>query len=270
MAERVASLPMYDIPETAAATDAWWAGIARHLAAAGISGLPSRLSRPGEGVEFWLRSDMLLSQTCGYPLVTLLAGEVRLLATPSYDAPGCDGACYSSLIIVGNDASWQEFGELRGRICAVNSVDSWSGHHALRVLIAQEGGQGGYFCRAMESGSHAASIAAVVAGEADFAAVDCVTHATLSRHRPAAVSGTRILCRTPAMPGLPMIAGRAAREGEIEAMRDGLAAAVEDPELAAARKSLGIAGLEFLGDNEYERLLAALAKAEAAGLGPLL
>jgi len=247
------------------------AGLTSGLTALQAGELPvTRIPHAGEGAEFWLRPDMLFSQTCGYPLVTELAGEVRLLAIPCYDAPGCDGADYTSLIIVGSDASCQEFGELRGRICAVNSVDSWSGHHALRILIAREGGQGGSFCNVVVSGSHAASIAAVAAGHVDFAAVDCVTHATLARYRPAAIAGTRVLCRTPAMPGLPLIAGKAAREVELAAMREGLAAAFGDPELAGARKALGIAGLEFLGENEHERLLSVLAKAEAAGVGSLL
>lgn len=261
---------MYDISETARATDAWWAGLAGHFTAAGIADLPAGLSRPGEGPEFWLRPDMLFSQTCGYPFITSLAGKVSLLATPVYDAPGCDGADYCSLVIVGEDAPWEKFQDLCGRICAVNSAESWSGHHALRVLIAQEGGQGGPFCTAILSGGHAASIVAVAAARADFAAVDCVTYATLSRHRPAIVVGTRVLCRTPAMPGLPLIAGQAATAGEVEAMRAGLAAAASDPKLADARHSLGIKGMHFQHEREYNRLAAALAKAEDVGVGALL
>jgi ABC-type phosphate/phosphonate transport system substrate-binding protein len=268
MVERAASLPMYDIPETAAATDTWWAGIVRHFKAAGVADLPAALTRPGQGQEFWLRRDMLFSQTCGYPFITSLAGEVTLLAAPCYDAPGCDGPKYCSLVIVGSDAPWTEFQDLRGRTCAVNSVESWSGHHALRLLIALKGEQGGPFCKAIASGGHAASIAAVAAGQADFAAVDCVTYATLSRYRPSAVAGTRVQCLTPAMPGLPLIAGRAAKPGEIEAMRNGLAAAAADPELAEARSLLGITGIHFPHESEYERLTVALA--QAAGVEFLL
>ncbi len=270
MDERVASLSMYDIPETSSATDAWWEGLARHFAAAGVTDAPTALTRPGLGPDFWLRPDMLFSQTCGYPFITSLAGQVSLLATPGYDAPGCDGADYSSLVIVREDAPWQAFRELRGKVCAVNGVDSLSGHHALRVLIGREGGQGGLFCKAIVSGGHAASIAMVARGQADFAAADCVTHATLSRYQPAAVAGTRVICRTPAMPGLPLIAGQAASAEEIEAMRDALAAAAVDPNLADARDALGITGMHFPQESEYERIAVALAQAQAAGAGPLL
>ena len=270
MPERVASLPMYDIPETTVATDSWWAGIARHFATAGVADPPAALTRPGEGPEFWLRRDLLFSQSCGYPLITKLAGQVKLLATPSYDAPGCDGADYSSLVIVDGDAVWEAFKDLRGKTCAINEVGSWSGHHALRVLIALEGGQGGAFCRIIESEGHAASISMVAEGRADFAAVDCVTHATLSRHKPEAVAGTCVLCRTPTMPGLPLIAGQATTAAEIEGMREGLAAAIADPLLAEARNALGITGMHFLQASEYERLAVALLKTETAGVRPLL
>jgi ABC-type phosphate/phosphonate transport system substrate-binding protein len=270
MAERVASLSMYDIAETAAATDAWWGGLARHFTCAGVADAPAALTRPGLGPDFWLRPDMLFSQTCGYPFITSLTGKVSLLATPCYDAPGCDEADYASLVIVREDAPWEAFRDLRGKICAVNNSGSWSGHQALRLLIALEGGQGGPFCKAVASGGHAASIATVVDGQADFAAIDCVTHATLSRHKPAAVAGTRVLCRTPAMPGLPLIAGQAASAEEIAAMREGLVAAATDPKLAEARSTLGITGMHFPQESEYDRLAVALAEAEAAGVGSLL
>jgi hypothetical protein len=40
----IASLPMYDWPEVREATDAWWAGLARHLRDAGFEA-PDRLTR---------------------------------------------------------------------------------------------------------------------------------------------------------------------------------------------------------------------------------
>jgi ABC-type phosphate/phosphonate transport system substrate-binding protein len=203
-------------------------------------------------------------------MITKLAGRVTLLATPSYDAPGCAAADYSSLVIVHKDAPWEEFRDLRGKTCAVNGAGSWSGHHALRTLIALEGGQGGLFCAAIESGSHAGSIAAVAEGRADFAAVDCITHATLSRHKPASVAATRVLCRTPAMPGLPLIAGPAASAKDIAAMREGLVVAAADPELADTRKCLGITSVHFLEESDYHRLAVALRQADAAGVGSLL
>lgn len=261
---------MYDMAETAAATDAWWAGLARHFGESGMADVPRNLTRPGEGAAFWLRNDLLFSQTCGYPFLTALAGQVSLLATPCYDAPGCEDADYCSLVLVAETSGCDRFEDLRGRRCAINGVDSWSGHHALRLLIAVEGWAGGKFCDVLETGSHAASIKAIASGKADFAAVDCVTHANLARHRPAAVEGTRVLCRTPAMPGLPLIAGRAASPADVEAMRRSLTAALEDPHLVEVRAKLGITGMRWLRNGDYERLSVGLWTAKSAGVGPML
>lgn len=271
MTGRVASLPMYDIPETAVFTDAWWAGLAIHFAAAGVAGVPEKLTRPGEGMAFWQRPEVLFSQTCGYPLIASLSEEVTLLATPTYDVPGCKDADYCSFIVVRADSSWNEFPDLRGAACAINGRESWSGHHALRLMIAEEVSDGREnFCRPVLSGSHAGSIEAVAEGRADFAAVDCVTHATLLRYRPAMLAGTRVLARTPSMPGLPLIAGKAAAQNDIAAMCEGLKAAMSDPVLAQTREKLGITGVRFLTLGEYSRMTTALEAIAAAGIGPLL
>lgn len=269
MGERVASLPMYDLPETAAATDLWWMGLAAHFAAAGMERPPARLTRPGEGIAFWSRPDLLFSQSCGYPLVTVLAGRVTVLGTPCYDAPGCDGPEYCSVILVDEASECRELIDLRGGRCAVNDAGSWSGHHVLRLMLATLGATES-FCGCFRSGSHAASAAAVAEGRADFAAIDCVTHANLSRWRPRVLAGTRVLCTSPRMPGLPLIAGAAASPPEVAAMRAGLAAAVGDPELAEARKTLGIAGIHGVEPGGYDPILAGLRKAADAGVGPLI
>ena len=61
----VASLPMYDLPEVTAATDAWWAGLARAMRREGLSDVPDRLTRGPDVAELWRASDLLFSQTCG-------------------------------------------------------------------------------------------------------------------------------------------------------------------------------------------------------------
>ncbi len=44
----IVALPMYDLPEIAAATDAFWTGLRSHFAAAGVTGLPVTRTRPDE------------------------------------------------------------------------------------------------------------------------------------------------------------------------------------------------------------------------------
>jgi ABC-type phosphate/phosphonate transport system substrate-binding protein len=258
VAERLASLPMYDLPALRPATDAWWAGLSAHFRRAGVRGVPDRLSRPGEGPGFWLSPDLLFSQSCGYPLVTRLAGEVALLGTPSYDMDGCDDSDYCSFIIVRTDFPASGIADLRGWRCAINRRGSWSGHHALRLVAAALVDDGQPAFETSVSGSHAGSVDAVRTGTADFAAVDCVSFGLMSRHEPHRVDGLRILTRTPAMPGLPLVAGGNVSETDARAMRHGLREAVADPELRRARDRLGLKGIEFIGSADYGRLSAAL------------
>ena len=72
------------------------------------------------------------------------------------------------------------------------------------------------------------------------------------------------------MPGLLLIAGKAASQADIVAMREGLKAAMSDPVLAQARERLGIAGVRFLTRGEYSRMNNALQAIAAAGVRSLL
>lgn len=251
----VASLPMYDLPELRSVADAWWQGLAGAIRAEGIAEVPEALDRRAAYREVWLLPDLLMSQTCGYPLTHDLRGRVTLLATPCYDAPGCEDAEYCSLVLVAADDPAADIVDLRGRRCAVNSHDSQSGANALKALIASRGGQGRFFGNVVVSGGHAASVAMVAAGEADVVAIDCVSHALLSRYRPHALAGTRVLCRTPSAPNLPYITRRTAESDLLRRLRTGIARAFADPRLSELRGALFLAGVAELPLSAYDRIL---------------
>jgi ABC-type phosphate/phosphonate transport system substrate-binding protein len=250
----VASLPMYDLPEVRRATDAWWQGLARAFRDEGIVDVPHALERSGSHRDLWQRRDLLFSQTCGYPLTHALAGRTTLLATPCYQAEGCEGPEYSSLVIVSAECSAADIAELRGRRCAINAPESHSGTNALRALVAGHAEQGRFFGQTVISGSHIASIAMVASGEADVASIDCVTYALLRKHRLHALEGTRVLCRTPSAPGLPYITGGAASHDRLQRLRAGLARALADPALADVRAALLLTGAVELPLAAYDRI----------------
>lgn len=266
MPERTASLPMYDFSFLVDDTDQWWQGLARQFREAGIAGVPDRLARPGAGADFWLCKDLLISQTCGYPLVTWLAGATKLLGTPCYDMDGCEGSDYRSFIIVRKDFPASDIADLRGARCVISGTHSWSGHHALRLVSEPlvDGGRPAF--EASVSGGHPQSIDAVVSGDADFATVDCVSFGMLSRYEPERTAGLRILERTPPLPGLPLIVGGGVPDSEITLMRDGLRAALDDPALAECRGKIAIRDIRFTDEREYQRMSDALAELEAAGI----
>ena len=261
----LASLPMYDLPELADATDAWWAGLAGAFRRAGISEVPSALCRPDDMAAFWRDPTLLFSQTCGYPLTHRLKSVVRPVATPVYAAPGCRGADYASVVVVRADDPARELVQLRGRVCAVNGPESQSGYNALRRLVAPLAVAGRFFSDVVVSGGHAASLAAVAGGRADVAAVDCVTFALLSRCRPAAVEAVRVLTTTQSVPGLPYVTRASGNDTLVRRLREGLAAALADPSLAAARDELLIAGAEVLPLEAYGCIDRMEAEAMAGG-----
>jgi len=261
----IASFAMYDLPEVAAANDAVWAGMARALARGGLDGVPGALTRGVDLDRIWRSPELLFGQTCGYPLIHAYKDALRLVATPVYDAAGCQGPDYVSLIVVREEDPIGGLAELRGCTAAVHSATSQSGYSALRASVADLAQQGRFFGKVMVSGNHGASLALVATGEADVCATDCVTHALLARHRPEALAGLRVLTRSPAAPGLPYVSRAAAGDDLVARLRAALFAALEDPDLASVREALRLAGAAVRPISAYRPILDMEARARALG-----
>jgi len=249
-----ASLPMYDMPEVTEATDAWWRGLARAMTREGIKDVPDALKRGEEFVTLWRDPDLLISHTCGYPLTHQYKDDFRLIATPMFSVPGCSGANYCSFIIVREDDPAQEPADLKRRVAAYNSIESQSGYSALRAVFAPLSEDGKFFSGTVESGAHAASLEMVAQGKADVCATDCVTHALLSRYRPDAVRGLRVLAQSPSTPGLPYVTRATMDEEGVARLRAAVAAAAVDPDLADVREALFIAGMDPMPLSSYARI----------------
>jgi ABC-type phosphate/phosphonate transport system substrate-binding protein len=265
----IASLPMYDLPELRTATDAWWSGMAAALRRAGIDAVPDQLTRVYNVATVWRGPNLLLSQTCGYPLVRDMAGILQPVATPIYNAPGCDGPNYSSAIVASAEQSADDISALRGGVCAVNGRDSQSGYNCLRAVLSPLAEGKPFFARVIETGSHARSLEMISRGEADVCAIDCVTHTLLSRHRPQALANTRILGYTSHAPGLPYVTQASANLDLVYRLRDGVMAAFADPAMAGVRETLLLVGAEVLDVESYEGILAMEAAAQAQGYNEL-
>lgn len=245
---------MYDLPEIRAATDAWWAGIARHMRRVGITGAPGTLSRNASTMAQWRNRDLLFSQTCGYPLTHALAGCVRVVATPVYRAAGADGPRYASALVTGSQTTATTLQAFRGTVCAINGANSHSGSNILRYMIAPIADGQPFFARVIETGSHLRSLRAVAQGKADLCAVDCVTHALLAKHAPHMLEGTRVFRFSPSAPGLPFITASRTSRQDIESMREALVQAVADPALVTARAALLIEDVAVLPADAYDEI----------------
>ena len=187
-----------------------------------MAGVPADLDRSRSAHELWTDPGLLLSQCCGADLVGRYAETLTLVATPLYQARGCDDCNYSSVILVAEDSPATGLSDLRDSVCVVNSRKSHSGANALRALVAPLSRQGRFFSRVVTSGSHPASVTAVARRKADIAAIDCVTYAHLERYRPSLLQGTRRLCYTASAPGIPFVTRAGSDPYQIRQLQDAL------------------------------------------------
>ena len=248
---------MYAEPELRPAIGRWWAGVARHLREHGVTEVPDALTWPDDRYREWQSPDLLFSQTCGHPLVHSIGGAVRVVATPHYGAPGCDGPRYRSFVLVREDEAARGIGELHGKRLAVNGRDSWSGYRVWRRILSPSVDVEETFGRIVLTGSHRESVRSVREGRADLGAVDCVSYALLDRASPDELAGTRILDRSPPQPALPFITGGATTPDELTRIRNALFAALADPGLAEARAALLLTGASVLTESVYRRAFGA-------------
>ena len=252
-----ATLPMYAEPELRSAIERWWNGVAGHLRDHGVTDVPDALTWSEDRYRAWCSPDLLFSQTCGHPLVHSVGSSVRIVATPHYRAPGCDGPKYRSFILVREDTENRSIGELRGKRLAVNGRDSWSGYRVWGRILPASVDVEEMFGDVVITGLHRESVRSVREGRADVCAVDCVSHALLGERAPDELAGTRILGRSPLQPALPFITGAATTAGELVRIREGLFAALADPRLAEARAALLLTGASVLTEAQYRRAFGA-------------
>ncbi len=219
------------------------------------------LESPSDLPVFWRRRDLLLSQTCGYPYMTQLRGEVTLVATPCYDFAGCSGSDYSSVIVVREGADVDVLADAIGLVAVVNDLDSNSGMNVLRHAVAPLARGGRFFGKVIQSGSHAVSVRMVSQGTADIAAVDCVTWGYLAQEDPGALRGLKVLRYSASSPGLPLIAGGGVDEELVLRLRGALLRPTS--RLRELMDVLSISAFEYRSDADYARILQIQAEAEA-------
>ncbi len=265
----IAALPMYDDPGVAQATDAIWGRIAAGLRRRDVAA-PAKLTRGGDLAAQWLSPSLVFGQTCGYPYAKDLHDAVRLIATPEYAFPGCEGTQHRSFVVGRADDPRRGLEGFRGGVAALNSSDSNSGMNLFRATIAPVSGGRTFFGAVLTTGSHRASLEAVAGGLADLAAIDCVSYALVKRLRPDLIDSVAVVAESPLSPGLPFILSARLPEATLEAAREALFDTLADPDLSAARTALGLKGARVTTPEDYERVLEIEREAEAAGYPTLV
>ena len=117
------------------------------------------------------------------PVAAPIIGEVRYADRPLY---------YSD-VIVRRDSHYQTLADLRGSIWAYNEDTSHSGYHLVRYGLYTRGLDRSYFSQWRKTGSHRASIQAVVDGQADASAIDSHVLAVLCKQQPSLAQQLRLI-----------------------------------------------------------------------------
>jgi len=246
VSQRLAQLPMYDWPEFTQATDCLWTSIRDNFSKAGID-TPASLDRTSPPAETWLSPKLLISQTCGLPLVADLSDKVKVLGSFAYQGIEPAGSYHS--VIVTQENNNESSVRLEGKHAVINGDDSYSGCLALKCFVADNGSGESPFASVLVSGGHRASLCAVASGNADIAAIDCVSW-YLANQCESAVRNLKVIGHTQSRPGLPLITCGDTSAQEISVLRDALAKAVDDVD-EKSRTMLGIRGFVPLDDKDY-------------------
>lgn len=240
----IASLPMYQRPENAAAHDRFWTLICDALPH-GAPRPPDRLTRDGDIWDHWRDPDLFLSQTCGMPYRTRLHGHVNLLGTPDFGLPGLPAGHYNSVFVCRADDPRPDLEDFSDALFAVNDGLSQSGwaapqHHMTRAGLPM-------FGHVILSGGHGNSARAVARGKADIAALDAVSWRMIRRFDALACE-LREIGETRPTPGLPYITAFGPDTDDISAA---LEHAIADLDGADRDLLGGLGGYRVFSPDDY-------------------
>ena len=262
MTQHHLELLMYTAPEPIRlANERWISRILEHLGHSRLNA--ASLSLP----ELWLSPDLLLTQTCGYPLMTLLRDQVRIVGRPRYELPDASAGNHCSLILSRADDTRKTLADFRGSRGVINSEDSNSGMNLLRQRLAPLHRDGQFFATVAISGAHRESLRWLREARADLAAIDSVTYACLAQHAPQEVSGLRVVARSAFSPTLPFITAATATNEQIEQLRRVMNQALR--ELPDVAQILGLPEVLPASESDYQILLDYHREAEELGYGRL-
>lgn len=250
----IASLSMYDWPETGPALDRLWSAIRDNLKDAGLQA-PEHLQRDREVYEIWRDPALVIGQTCGWPYISRLRGEVIPFARFAYELDCEPGHYYS--VFIGRDAGDRKYLQDAAALqlapkVAINGDDSQSGFRVFRD-VADAGGEAIAPENRLITGSHRQSVKAVAERQAAIAAIDGVAFLLSADHDPAYHDNICVLAKSKPVPGLPLIT-TPTNKAKTGALFDAVQSAIGQVS-AADRKVLKIIDLVPARDADYELLL---------------
>lgn len=238
----IASLAMYPFTEVQPAYDKLWDGVRR------------RLSFEAPALDWDVaadvacrRPDLILGQTCGWPLITELRSIVTVVGTFDCDIAGGAEGTYRSVLVTGRSDTLVDILRSPDLRVVANSPDSLSGWISLQAVAAEHGV---HLDNIDWSGAHAKSIEVLRDHRADLAAIDAVSWSHLDR------TGLSVVGEGPRIPCLPLVTSGSSPAAVITELRGALADTVADPTMADVCATLRIRGFVDRQLADYEELSA--------------
>jgi len=196
----IASLGMYERPQTSAANSRFWAEIRDRLRLKGIDA-PDELERDTPFWPVWRANNLLFSQTCGRPFATELHQTTTLIGTPDYGHENCPPGYYRSAFITRRNDPRSTLAEFAQAVFAYNETSSQSGWASPRFYFKK---RGLHLENTHETGGHTRSALAIAEGRADIAAIDALSWDMIKQYDDFA-SKLTVIDWTDPTPGLPYI-----------------------------------------------------------------
>lgn len=201
----------------------------------------------GERRRAAMAGDISVVWSCGLLAAkSLESGELRGTVRLAPVFADRSRPVYQSLIVTRTDGP-DCMRRAEGRVLAVNERESWSGHHALIELLHRRSLSIDMFRRVVLSGSHVASIRAVLRGEADLAAIDDSLWCWMECDGQ--TRGLRVIDRTPDWPAPPLVFAEGLASQDAQRLETILR------QLEPGRV-WGLRGFELARSSDYARMLA--------------
>ena len=239
--ERRAELGFYPFEDIRWAWDELWNRV--HTRA---GWLPEKLQWTQSPENLWLEDELIVSHTCGWPLITRLSNNVRVVGAFRHTTPESASHFYRSVILGRVDGTPFDF---QDSAAAVNDQESLSGW--ISLIAAIHGPQETWRGEVRISGSHLESVRMLSRGEADVASIDSVTLAHLKRIYPEIISNLFVICTGPLVPCLPIITHSSTTDSQLQQIRDAFMHATQDKSISHALEALFIGGFDALEIEDY-------------------
>ncbi len=171
---------------------------------------------------------------------------------------------YFSDVVVRAASPYRCFDDLRGARWGYNEPHSHSGYFVYRAYLVARGETNAFFGSVTETGAHATSIAQILAGAIDAAAIDSTVLELLRRDDPLLAAQVRVVATMGPSSAPPWVVQRRLDRTLRAQLRAVMLTLHEDPAARPALAAGGLARFAAVTDADYNDIRRAAALSDRA------